>query len=122
MNSSWRVMLNHRLWNQEKYEEDFASRPEVRRLAQSQGHCRMISCPKKGDTALFVLKGKIVMRGVVESDGFENGTAHQEHSCNVGDLRLHSSLTKFSWIRIEEVGLSENIRRTGQRTWAKMPV
>jgi len=115
-------MLNHHLWKQDKYEEDFAIHPEVRRLAQSKGNCRMISCPKKGDIASFVLKGKIVMRGVVESDGFEYGTAHQEHSCNDGTLRLHATTPQFAWIRIKEVGLSENIRPTGQRTWAKMPV
>ena len=122
MPTSWRVMLNPRLWKQEKYEEDFAARPELRRLAQSKGNCHMISCPKKDDTVSFVLKGKIVMRGVVESDGFELGTAHQEHSCNDGALRLHATNPQFAWIRIEEVGLSENIRPTGQRTWAKMPI
>jgi hypothetical protein len=116
-------MLNPHLWKQDKYEEDFVSHPEVRRLPQSKGNCHMISCPKRGDTASFVFKGKIVMRGVVESDGFEHGTAHQEpHSCNDGVLRLHIDFPQFAWIRIEEVGLSENIRRTGQRTWAKMPV
>ena len=118
----WRVMLNSRLWNQDKYEQDFASRPELRRFAQSKGKCRMVSCPQKGDTVFFVLKGKIVMRGIVESNGFENGTAHQEHSCNDGTIRPHAIPTEFVWIRIEEVGLSENIRHTGQRTWAKMPV
>ena len=74
MPNSWRVMLNSRLWNQSKYEEDFVIRPEVRRLAQSKGRRRMVKCPKKGDMASFVLKGKVVMRGIVESDGFENGT------------------------------------------------
>lgn len=118
----WRVILNSRLWKQKQFEEDFVSRPEVRRLAQSKGNCRMISCPKKGDIVSFVLKGKIVMRGVVESDGFEHGTAHQEHSCNNGALRFHATIPEFVWIRIEEVGLSENIRPTGQRTWAKMPI
>ena len=122
MSTSWRVMLSSSLWNQKKYEEDFATRPEVRRLAQSKGRCNMVSCPKVGDRASFVIKGKIVMRGIVESNGFENGTGHQKHSCNTGFLRGHSIPTEFAWIRIEEVGLSENIRPTGQRTWAKMPV
>jgi len=115
-------MLNHRLWKQDQYEKDFASRPEVRRLAQSKGNCHMTSCPKKGDTVSFVLKGKIIMRGVVESDGFEHGTAHQEDSYNDGTMRLHATTPQFAWIRIEEVGLSVSIRPTGQRTWAKMPV
>jgi hypothetical protein len=124
-------MLNSRLWKQAQYEKlwndaqnenDFATRAELQSLAQSKGNCRMISCPKKGDTASFVFKGEIVMRGVVESNGFEHGTAHQEHSCNDGAIRPHSINPEFAWIRITEVGLSETIRPTGQRTWAKMPV
>ena len=122
MTTTWRVMLNYRLWNQKKYEDDFASRPEVRRMAQSKGRCRMISCPKKGDLVNFVMKGKIVMKGKVDSDGFVIGTEHQEHSCNAGENRSHSLPTEFAWIKIEKVGLSEDIRPTGQRTWAKMPV
>jgi hypothetical protein len=81
----------------------------------------MISCPNKGDMVSFVYKGVIRMRGVVESNGFEYGTCHQDHSCNDGTLRAHATPTEFAWIRIEEIGLSENIRPTGQRTWAKMP-
>jgi len=115
-------MLSSSLWNQKKYEEDFATRPEVRRLAQSKGRCKMVSVPKIGDMVSFVMKGKIVMKGIVESNGFENGTDHKEHSCNVGVMRYHSIPTEFVWVRIEEVGLSENIRPTGQRTWAKMSV
>ena len=119
---SWRVILNARLWNQSKYEEDFVIRPEVRRLAQSKGGRHMVLCPKKGDVASFVLKGKVVMRGIVESDGFENGTEHQQHSCNTGEGRPHAVPPEFVWIKITEVGLSEYIRPTGQGTWAKMPV
>jgi len=122
MPNSWRVMISSSLWNQKKYEEDFATRPEVRRIAQSKGRCKMVSCPKVGDMVSFVMKGKIVMRGIVESNGFENGTDHREHSCNVSEMRPHSNPNEFSWVRIIEVGLSENIRHTGQRTWAKMPV
>ena len=121
---SWRVMLNASRWNQKKYEQDFLSRPEpeARRLAQSKGKKNMVLCPKRGDVASFVLKGKVVMRGVVESDGFENGTDHQLHSCNTGETRPHSIPEWFVRIRITEIGLSEDIRRTGQSTWAKMPV
>ena len=122
MHISWRVMLNARLWNQSKYEEDFVIRPEVRLLAQSKGKRHMVLCPKKGDNVSFVLKGKVVMRGIVESNGFENGTYHQQHSCNTGKARPHAVSTEFVWIGITEVGLSEDIRPTGQATWAKMPV
>lgn len=122
MPNSWRIMLNGRLWNQRKYEEDWTNRPEVRRIAQSKGMRHMVLCPKKGDIVSFVLKGNVVMRGIVDSDGFENGTAHQHHSCNTGVTRRHAITTKFIWIKITEVGLSEYIRPTGQATWAKMPV
>jgi hypothetical protein len=122
MTTVWRVMLNTRLWKQDKYEEDFRSRPEVRRLPQSKGRCRMVSCPNRGDDVFFVYRGKIVMKGVVDSDGFENGTEHQEHSCNSDNTRIHATPTEFAWIKITEVGLSENIRRTGQRTWLKITV
>ncbi len=121
MPTAWRVTLSHLRWNQKKYEEDFATRPEVRRLAQSKGRCKMVSCPKAGDIVYFVMKGKIVMRGIVESDGFVNGTDHQEHSCNIGIMRDHAVPTEFAWVRIEEVGLSENMR-SARRTWTKMPV
>ena len=122
MPSSWRVMLNSSLWNQKKYEDDFHSRPEVRRLSQSKGACRMVSCPQMGDLVSFVYKGKIVMKGCVDSNGFEHGVDHQAHSCNIGETRIHSVTTEFAWVRILNVGLSEDIRKTGQRTWAKMPV
>ena len=119
---SWRVMLNARRWNQNKYEEEFVLSPEVRSLAQSKGMCHMVLCPKKGDEASFVLRGKVVMRGIVDSNGFENGVDHKQHSCNTGEARPHAVPEQFVWIRITEIGLSEDIRPTGQRTWAKMPV
>jgi len=117
----WRVMLNPSRWNQAKYENDFYERPELRRLAQSKGMCRMIYCPKKGDLVSFVLKGKIIMKGIVDSDGFQTGLDHQEDASNIGDFRIHAMLPEFCAVNITEVGLSEKIRFTGQRTWAKMP-
>ncbi len=121
MSLSWRVMLSSSRWNQTKYENDFHKLPEVRRIAQSKGMCKMVICPKKGDLVSFVNKGKIVMKGIVDSDGFENGIDHQIHSCNMNNYRPHATPNEFAWIKIIEVGLSEDIRPTGQRTWAKMP-
>ena len=115
-------MLNQKLWNQEQYERSFQLQPEVRRIAQSKGLCNMVICPKKGDYVAFVLKGKIVMKGYVDSDGFEEGSNHKLHSCNIGDIREHTNSNKFAWVIITEVGLSQDIRKTGQRTWAKMPI
>lgn len=71
MTTVWRVMLNRHLWNQKQFELDFICCSEdVCRIPQSKGRCRMVSCPKKGDIAKFVLNGKIVMTGIVDSDGF----------------------------------------------------
>jgi hypothetical protein len=115
-------MLNAKLWDHKKYEKNYVVRPDARRIAQSKGKCHMVLCPKKGDMVSFVLRGKVVMRGIIESDGFENGTDHQQDSCNTGESRPHAVPTEFVWIEISEIGLSEDIRPTGQRTWAKMPV
>jgi hypothetical protein len=112
-------MLNSRRWNQVQYEEEF-NNPEARHFPQSKGACRMVSCPQKGDLVSFVCKGKIIMKGIVESE-FETGTQHQLHSCNIGH-RPHAIPTTFAWINITEIRLSEPIRNTGQRTWATMPV
>lgn len=112
-------MLNPRLWSQERYENEFAA--GRRELAQSKGGCRMVTLPKRGDTVAFVLRRLVVMRGVVKSDGFVPGAAHQEDPCNVGAHRPHAAAPEFALVTIEEVGLSEPIRPTGQRTWAKMP-
>jgi len=117
MPTSWRVVLNSTLWNQAKFEKS-----ENRMLAQSKGACRMVTCPKKGDNVSFVLKGKIVMKGIVESDGFVIGIDHKKDSCNLGEHRIHALTNEFAWIKITEIGLSIDIRPTGQRTWAKMPV
>lgn len=114
-------MLNSSKWNQKKYENDFREQPEVRRLAQSKGRCKMVSCPNKGDLVSFVFRGKVIMRGIVDSNGFEYGTEHQLHSSNIGEYRSHAEIEEFVWVKITEVGLSEEIRKTGQRTWAKMP-
>lgn len=121
MTTSWRVMINPSLWDYENFKEEFVRNHENKRVAQSKGRCHMVVCPKKGDLVSFVIKGKIVMRGVVDSDGFENGTDHHLDPCNVGSVRPHSLPHEFVWVRITDVGLSEHIRRTGQRTWAKMP-
>ena len=112
-------MLNSKLWNQEKYELQWSEYPESRRIAQSKGKAKMVQLPKEGDAVSFVLKGKIVMKGIIESDGFVKGTAHREHSCNMGESRPHSEAGEFAWVKITEVGLSEPIAKTGQRTWIR---
>jgi hypothetical protein len=119
--SSWRVILNSKLWNQEKYENNWRTMPECRRLPQSKGNCVMKVCPKKGDSVAFVFRGNIVMRGVVESDGFISGIHHTDHSCNLGDNRPHADgNNEFAWVQITEIGLNQAFPKSGQRTWCKI--
>ena len=119
MTRSWRVNINKYLWDQEWYEAVCHTHPEERRLAQSKGRARMRICPAKGDNVVFVVKGVIRMKGVVESDGFLEGTDHQRSPYNMGATRLHAEHPEFAWIRITDIGLSQQIRKTGQRTWAQ---
>ena len=119
--TSWRVMLNKKLWKQDNYEAKWKD-PETRRLAQSKGAGRMVKCPKKGDRVAFVYAGVIVMVGFIDEDGFVSGQNHQRHSCNDGEKRPHAEMNEFTWIDIKRVGLSQPIRTTGQRTWATLPI
>jgi hypothetical protein len=119
MAQTWRVMLSSKWWNQSKYEDDWHEKPEVRRLPQSKGNTNMKKTPQKGDLAKFILKGKIVMEGVVDNDGFESGSYHQIHSCNIGDNREHSIPREFVWVNIIQVNLDQRVRVTGQQTWIK---
>lgn len=55
------------------------------------------------------------MKGIVHSEGFETGIYHQiHHSCNIGKNREHTASPEFAWVDITEVGLSEDVRHTGQ--------
>jgi predicted RNA-binding protein len=120
----WRVIINADNWDQSKYEREWAMRPEQKRFAQTKGTARMVVVPRKNERINFVMKGEIVMRGYVESEGFIQGEIHkEEHSCVKGTLRDRpwDHINEYAWVKITEVGLNEPIKRTGQRTWAKMP-
>ena len=117
MSTVWRVMLSHKLWDQEQYECNFASQPSI---AQAKGARRMVVCPKKGDPVVFVIRGKMRMRGFVDSDGFVEGTDHQTDPCNIGDHRPHAEPKEFARVTVTEIGLCQDIRRTRQATWAKI--
>jgi hypothetical protein len=116
----WRVLLNHKLWKQEEYERLWDELPEVHRFAQSKGRCAMRIVPQKGDTILFVIQGRIRMKGIALHSGFRTGSAHREHSCNTGAVRAHAEVDEYTWIKITEIRLSEPIDWKGQRTWAKL--
>jgi hypothetical protein len=118
-------MLSSKLWRQytvgdkKGYEELWHEMPEQKFIAQSRGKARMIELPKKNDKVAFVYKGEIVMKGIVLSEGFEDGNMHKKHSCNVGNLRPHAENLEFARVEVEEVGLHIPIKPTGQRTWLK---
>ncbi len=112
----WRVMLSSKKWNQKKYEQNWRNLPETRHLPQSMGKKPPKIPPKREDAVYFVFKQKIVMKGKVCSN-VGHGNYHQIHSCNIGTNRTHSEPSEFIWINITEVGLSENVRITGQQTW-----
>jgi hypothetical protein len=122
----WRVLLSSKEWDQKAFQELCATDPAMKRLPQSKGRCAMVECPCKGDGVIFVYKNKVVMSGIVQQDGFVEGTDHQEHSCNIGTRRGHAVPTEFTWVQIHELGLSLDTGHVGkfpwkgQRTWIKV--
>ena len=117
--TTWRVVLNPKLWNQKKFEEDWKEN-KVIRIPQSKGKCIMRNTPQKNDNVFFVIKGKIRMKGIVKINGFIKGINHQEDKYNNGNVRNHAEVEEFTWIDIIEVELDEPIRHMGQRTWVKI--
>ena len=121
----WRVMLSAKLWrqhtigNKKGYEDLWHEMPQEKFIAQSKGAARMVELPKKDDKIAFVYKGEIVMKGIVLSEGFEQGDMHTRHSCNEGTHRPHADNLQFARIEVKEVGLHIPIKPTGQRTWLK---
>ena len=115
----WRVNLNPKLWDQSQFEALWHERYDMRTFAQSKGRCRMKIVPVKGDVVMFVWKKNIVMKGIVQNDGFITNTYHQEHPCNRGPVRAHAEHPEFTWVTITEVGLHIPFTFNGQRTWAK---
>ena len=81
----------------------------------------MVNLPVKGDTVDFVLNGHIVMKGVVNMDGFVSGNEHQTHFANMGSIRPHAEVKEYTWITITNIGLHIPVRWTGQSTWARNP-
>ena len=79
-NINWRVILNSKLWDQKLYENDWIINKEIRRIAQSKGNCKIVNCPVLNDTVDFVINGKIVMKGIIETDGFIIGNEHQKYN------------------------------------------
>jgi hypothetical protein len=97
----WRVLLSN--WDQEKFQWICATNPAMKRLPQAKGSSHMVECPVKGDGAIFVYKNKVVMSGIVEQDGFLEGTDHQTHPCYTGGK---GNDREFTWVQIHDLGLS----------------
>lgn len=120
----WRVLLSTKDWDQEKYEWLCATNPAIKRLPQSKGRCLMVECPLKGDGAIFVHKNRVVMSGIVEHDGFLEGTDHLDHCCYTG--AKEGADRNFTWVQINDVGLRLDTGHVGkfpwkgQRTWIKV--
>ena len=119
----WRVNLSAKLWNQNEFVRLYNLQNEADRtkyrLAQSKGNRHMVNMPHQGDLVKFVLKGKIVMKGVFDCQEFIIGIEHQSSSCNIGKIedRIHSLNQEYAWVRITEVGLNQTVPFTGQATW-----
>ena len=119
--STWRVVLNAKLWNQKLYREMWTRSPEDRVVYQSKGRRNMIVVPQKGDHVLFVIKGQVVMRGVCGVSGFLHGDAHRRHVCCVGDERPHAVPEEYSIVYVHELcEAGVTVPFKGRNTWAKM--
>lgn len=130
--TTWRVLINPKNWDQQKFADEWnGSRPEQKEkgFPQTKGCAKMKTVPRKNDRVNFVISGKIVMRGYVDTDGFLEGDAHKDehscvNSCVKGTLRERpwDHVNEYLGVKIDEIlKVPELIRRTGQRTWAKMP-
>ena len=113
-------MLSSKLWDQSVYEHKWYTDPSARVFAQSKGRAVMRTCPSKDDEVWFVLRGHVVMKGVVLTDGFIDGDEHKTHACNLGTVRAHAELSQYASVKITEVGLAQRIAPSGQRTWAQV--
>lgn len=116
----WRVMLSSKLWNQSAYEHMWHTNPSARVFAQSKGRARMRVLPTTRDEVWFVLRGHVVMKGVVLTDGFMEGDDHKTHECNIGAIRAHATPSHYAYVKITEIGLAHAIAPSGQRTWAQV--
>ena len=113
--STWRVLINPKLFAWKKFIEDRNSR-----INQSKGRCEMRILPKAGDTILFVIKGRIKFKGIMESDGFCIGDSHRDDPYNIGESRSHSAPDYYAKVKILSTDLDDPIEWKGQRTWAKV--
>jgi hypothetical protein len=113
----WRVLINPTLWNLAKFRDEWT--PSAR-IAQAKGKCAMKRVPRKGDLVKFVVKGFVLMTGIVETDGFRFGDEVALDECNVG-AAPHREVNAYTWIKAIRFCTPEAIEWKGQRTWAVLP-
>lgn len=121
--SVWRVMINKKLWDVDAFRKDWKHPLTIQ---QSKGRAVMRVRPVRDDKVVFVCQGKIVMRGVVVSDGFVSGVGHQRDVYNRGAVREHAEPTEYADVQITWVfqGAIEEMEEVpewkGQSTWCKI--
>ena len=113
----WRVLINPTLWNLAKFRDEWT--PSAR-IAQAKGKCAMKQVPMKGDLVKFVVKGFVLMTGIVETDGFRCGDEVVLDECNLG-VASHREVKAYTWVKAIRFCAPEAIEWKGQRTWAVLP-
>ncbi len=68
-----------------------------------------------------MLKGRVVMQGIVVSDGFIEGTRHQVYASNLGLKRPHAdTVNEYADVKITNIyeeREQDEVEHQGQRTW-----
>jgi hypothetical protein len=80
----------------------------------------MKQVPMKGDLVKFVVKGFVLMTGIVETDGFRYGDEVVLDECNMG-VAPHREVKAYTWVKAIRFCAPEAIEWKGQRTWAVLP-
>jgi len=126
---TWRVVINPKLWDLDRFMMEWKPGTLIH---QSKGAFPMVNDPARGDIVVYVTssaivmpgKGRyraIVMRGTVVSDGFLEGTAHQEDPYirdTTSGTRPHTETPLYADIQIDDVYLDIAAPPPGPPTWA----
>jgi hypothetical protein len=116
---TWRVVINTTFWDLDRFMLEWSPGTIIH---QSKGALPMVRVPARGDTVVYVSSMAIVMRGTVISDGFLEGTAHQEDPyirvTTSGTRSYYTETPLYADIQIDNVYLDLPALRSGQATWA----
>jgi len=112
----WRVLINPKLWNLAKFRDEWTPSS---RIAQAKGKCKMARTPKKGDLVKFVVKGFVIMTGLIETDGFRFGDEVALDEYNIGSAP-HRESNAYTWIKAIRFCEPEAIEWHGQSTWCRL--